>query len=217
MVKLGHISIDGTKIRANASNEKFLDKDDVELLEEIVREIEERIQEGIKVDEEEDEEDDCYEMDEKSLKLKKIKKMKIDKGKIEEVKEKIEKMKEAKGKASYTDPECRYMRSRGLKFCYNAQVSVDSETSIILARDVVNDETDHSQLIPQLEQVKANVKEYPDEVSADNSYYTTDGLLYLVEKGIDGYIGKNTVIEIKTGEKREYKKEEMRYKGRRLL
>jgi hypothetical protein len=43
------------------------------------------------------------------------------------------------------------MRSRGLSFCYNAQISVDSETSIILARDVVNDETDHSQFIPQLE------------------------------------------------------------------
>ena len=42
-------------------------------------------------------------MDEKAVKLRKIKKIKIDRGNIEKVKEKIEKMKEAKGKASYTD------------------------------------------------------------------------------------------------------------------
>jgi len=54
MVKLGHVSIDGTKIRVNASNERYLTMDEVKLLEEIPREV----KEGIRVDGEEDRESD---------------------------------------------------------------------------------------------------------------------------------------------------------------
>lgn len=47
-----------------------------------------------------------------------------------------------------TDPECRFMRSRGLNLCYNAQISIDSYSGIIIVRDVVNDNVDRFQLIP---------------------------------------------------------------------
>jgi len=76
----------------------------------------------------------------------------------------------------------------------------------------VNDETDCSQLIPQLEQVKANTSRYPDELSADNSYYTEENLMYLVEKRIDGYIpDENTIRKIKGKSIRDYQKEELKY------
>jgi transposase len=52
MVHLGHISIDGTKIKANASNEKSLTKDELKFLDKIIRT---EIQKGIEADELEDE------------------------------------------------------------------------------------------------------------------------------------------------------------------
>lgn len=52
MVRLGHLSIDGTKIKANASNSKTLSKDDLSFLEEIIKN---EIQKGIEIDKVEDE------------------------------------------------------------------------------------------------------------------------------------------------------------------
>ena len=52
MVHLGHISIDGTKIKANASNERSLTKDELRFLDKIIRT---EIQKGIEADELEDE------------------------------------------------------------------------------------------------------------------------------------------------------------------
>lgn len=52
MVNLGHISIDGTKIKANASNEKALTKDELKFLDNIIKT---EIQKGIEADELEDE------------------------------------------------------------------------------------------------------------------------------------------------------------------
>lgn len=219
LIKLGHVSIDGTKIRANASNEKWLKRDEVKLLERILEEI----KEGIRVDEEEDKEygeSDGYEMDEKAMeKLRELRRKrkekleKILKEDPDKLKDKIEKMKESKAsKVSITDPECRFMRLKGFEFCYNAQISIDSETGIIVARDVVSDNVDYHQLIPQLEQVKANVGKYPDEVSADNGYYSGKNLMYLFEKGIDAYIpDENTAISDKGGKAKDYQKERLRY------
>jgi len=218
LIRLGHVSIDGTKIRANASNEKYLTRDEVKLLERILEEI----KEGIRVDEEEDEEygeSDGYEMDERAMeKLKelrrkrKLEKMLKEDG-VDKLEDKIEKMKESKAsKVSITDPECRFMRLKGFELCYNAQISIDSESGIIIARDAVNDNVDYYQLIPQVEQVKSNVGRYPDEISADNGYYSGENLVYLAERGINAYIpDENTAIAIKGRDPKDYQKEKLRY------
>jgi len=226
MVKLGHVSIDGTKIRANASNSKYLKKEEVKILEKIVKEI----REGIRVDEEEDKEygdSDGCEMDEKAMKklreLKKKRKAKLEKIRrivekedLNKLEDKIKKMKKNKAsKVSTTDPECRFMRSRGLDLCYNAQISIDSDSGIIVARDVVNDNIDYYQLIPQLEQVKSNTGKYPDEITADNGYYTSENLMYLVERGINAYIpDENTAIAVKGRDPKGYQKEMLRYNAK---
>jgi len=218
LIKLGHVSIDGTKIRANASNEKYLTRDEVKLLERILEEI----KEGIRVDEEKDREygdSDGYEMDEKAMEklreLRRKRKAKLErilKGDLDELEDKIEKMKGNKAsKISITDPECRFMRSRGLDLCYNAQISIDSESGIIVARDVVNDNVDYYQLIPQLEQIRENLG-YPDEISADHGYYSGKNLMYLVEKRIEAYIpDENTAIAIRGRDPKDYQKENLRY------
>ena len=75
-----------------------------------------------------------------------------------------------------------------------------------MARDVIKN-VDYHQLIPQLEQVKANVNKYPVEISADNGYYSGKNLVYLAERGIDAYIpDENTVIAEKGGKAKDYQK-----------
>ncbi|NQE44692.1 hypothetical protein C5S31_01550 [ANME-1 cluster archaeon GoMg2] len=51
MVKLGHLSIDGTKIKASASNFSVLSKEE---LDEIKEAIDQELQKGIEIDEMED-------------------------------------------------------------------------------------------------------------------------------------------------------------------
>jgi len=151
---------------------------------------------------------------EKLRELRRKRKEKLEKIlKEDKLKDKIEKMKESKAsKVSITDPECRFMRLKGFELCYNAQISIDSESGIIIARDVTNENVDYHQLIPQLEQVKTNVNKYPVEISANNGYYSGRNLMYLAENGIEAYIpDENTVIAEKGGKAKDYQKEKLKY------
>jgi hypothetical protein len=56
------------------------------------------------------------------------------------------------------------------RFGYNAQAVVDDQSGLIVAQDVVNDESDNYQLIPMLEQVKENLGEVAEENLADGGY-----------------------------------------------
>ena len=141
ILNLGHLSTDGTKIKANASNNQVLSREDIEWIKEI-------IEKGIKVDEEEDKlygdrrGDELPEGLNNSEKLKekvqeKIKELEKSKGKKlrragkklvekhatgnekqkEKIEEKLEKISEEIEKSgqkavSVTDPEARFMENK---------------------------------------------------------------------------------------------------------
>jgi transposase len=73
--------------------------------------------------------------------------------------------------------EARFMKTRreGTALAYNAQTVVDSG-GLIVAAEVVVDETDHQQLVPMLDQVRANVGQVADETVADAGYHTGEQL-----------------------------------------
>ena len=70
------------------------------------------------------------------------------------------------------DEDARVMKCRnsGNKFAYNAQAVVDQSSGLIVAADVVVDQSDNYQLIPMLEQVKDNVGEVAEQTVADAGY-----------------------------------------------
>ena len=202
MVRLGHVSIDGTKVKANASNYRVIKKKE---LGEIERFIEEELRRGAEEDEREDRlygsDKTGYELlgavGEKGI-VSKIKERfrKGDGGERMRLAETVEK---AMGEleqgerdvVSLTDPESRFMKNkRRFELSYNAQVTVDSYGGIIIANDVVQDIDDSGQLVPQIEQAGENLCEDLSgvEVSADNGYYSVGNLLYLRGRGMDGYI-----------------------------
>lgn len=201
MLSLGHICIDGTKIKANASTYSAVTKDDFSKLKEFVQK---EVEEGIKEDEAEDKIYGDKNIDElpenifdktiaEKLKEKyqsgnKKEKERI-KTKIQSIEKEIEKSESA---ISATDPESRFMpnNKKVTEYSYNPQITADSSLGIIISNDVTSEIRDINQLQPQIKQTEENVGTLPEgtKVSADYGYSSSKNLKFLKENGLDGYI-----------------------------
>jgi len=186
IAKIGHIAIDGTKMRASAGRRRTKGKEKLEKMEdEIEKEIEKILDEASEVDEREDR---LY-GDKRGDELPK------DLQRKEDLIEKIEKAKEVLEKKGWkevniTDPDSRFMQDSdgGIDTSYNTQVAVDGEAQVIVANDVTSEVNDHHQFIPLYEQVVENTGEEPEEVSADCGYYNGENYIYIEENEIDAYL-----------------------------
>lgn len=195
LAKLGNIkvSIDGAKIKANASSK--LTKDEKGLVELIIKtdeEINKMLKEAEEIDNEEDKkygkENRGNELP-KKLQSKLSRKIAIEeayeklKQQKEEMKNKIieekgreliptEKKKIEKMKINITDNDAKFMKERCgvIKPNYNAQISVDEKNQFIIANDVTDECNDTHQLVPMLKKTKENIKENPKSAKADNGY-----------------------------------------------
>jgi transposase/signal recognition particle subunit SEC65 len=209
LVKLGHVSLDGTKIKANASKHKAMSykrmKEEEARLEAEVAELLKRAE---AVDEEEDRR---YGKDKKGDELPKelafresrLKKIREAKAALEaEARLEAEKSPEKgeavvprdKAQRNFTDPDSHIMPAPGGKYfeqAYNAQAAVDSANQIILAAGLTDEPIDKKQAIPMLEQVKANTGELPHKMSADTGYFSQEVVEALTSDGIDVYIPPN--------------------------
>ena len=208
LVKLGHVSIDGTKMKVNASKHKAMSykrmKEEEERLE---AEVQELLKEAEAVDEEEDRK---YGTDKRGDELPKelafresrLKKIREARAALEaEAWAKFEQTKDKDGKATgvpedkaqrnFTDPESRIMPAPGGKQfeqAYNAQAAVDSANQVIVAAEVTDQPSDKRQAVPMMEQVNANTGGLPREMSADAGYFSSDAVTELTDDGIDVYM-----------------------------
>ena len=213
LVKIGNIkvSIDGTKIRANAASKKSKDEKGLKkLLEEIDKEIDDILEEAETIDRKEDEEYGDKRGDELPKELGKLetRKKKI-KEAIEVLKEEkamiqkeiigekgslnaMEKKKISNMKINLTDRDAKYMKERQgvIKTNYNAQISVDEEEQFIVANDISTNAADCNQLIPLTEQTQNNVGGEIEEIKGDSGYHSQDNLEDLEEKVKNGELGK---------------------------
>ncbi len=196
LAKFGNIktSIDGSKVRANASAKLSKDEEGLKkLLEKTKEEINKMFEEAEQIDNEEDEkygkenrgdelpkklqskrsrEKAIREAYEKLKKQKEVMKAKVRKEKNREPTE-TELKKIEKRKINVTDNDAKFMKERNgvIKPNYNVQLSVDEKEQFILANDVVDECNDQHQLIPMLNQTKENLGESPKQAKADNGYY----------------------------------------------
>lgn len=196
LADLGNInlSIDGSKIRANASAKQSKDEEGLQkLLDKIQGEIRKMLEEAERIDKEEDEKygkenrgDELPEhlrskkSREKAIK-EAMKKLKIWK---EKKKAKIKKEKKRdptqaelkkinKTKINITDHDAKFMKERigVIKPNYNTQLSVDEKNQFIIANNVTKQCNDSHQLVSMLSKSEKTIGEKPKSAKADNGYY----------------------------------------------
>jgi len=218
LYSLKHISVDGSKIKANASKKKTKNEEELVEYEEAVKEI-------LKQAEEEDrKEDELY------GKERGINELPEELSTKEKILEKIKKAKEklkAEGlkRINLTDNDARFMKKGdgSIDICYNVQVAVDSDNQIITANEVRKEETDNHLFSSIYEKVKENTSKEPEEVTADAGYYSGETYLYIEENKVNAYIPESRdKKEIGKYDRRKYTydKERDEYicpEGKRLL
>jgi len=196
LIDLSFISIDGSTLKANAGSKRYVDRKGLDKLD---KAIDRMIKDDIALDELEDElygdnaNDGLTGIDRRDIK-KIVREYNQSKDK-KKIKKNIEK---AKGeldkyflkKVSVSDPEARAMQTkkRFSELSYNAQLSV-SKNQIIVANDITQDKHDAHQFIPQVKNIKENVKLRKEtKVGVDCGYSDSINLKFANDEKIDLYV-----------------------------
>ena len=209
LVQLGHVAIDGTKIRANASKHKAMSYDRlIEDEQRLRREIRAMLAESEAVDAAEDSEhgpdrrgDELpVELAHRQSRLKKIREAKqaleADVRKRNDGRGTGGSTPDAKAQRNFTDPESRIMPSAekgAFLQGYNGQLAVDAAHQVIVAADVVQATNDKQQLIPMLEQVIDNCGEIPTACSGDAGYWSEATVEAVEPCGIESFIAPERI------------------------
>jgi len=196
LASLGHISLDGSKFKANSSKHKAMSYGRLKAKEEVLTaEIDALIKQAAQCDEEEDlayKERTGYEIPEDlQHKQKRLAQIEEAKAALESREEALhpEKAIDDKKQISFADKEACIMGKKGdFDYRYNGQISVDSDHQIIVGQHLSQNANDKQELKPALEQVEAATGKLPDNLSADNGYLSGDNLEALDGHPVDAYI-----------------------------
>lgn len=216
LVRLGHVALDGTKVKANASKHKAMSY-------KRMRETEARLREEVATwfqrAQAEDQSEDAEYGDRRGDEMPDWVANKMERlAKIEEAKAALED--EARQEAAarkrddddgppapsrpkhhadgtpghdsqrnFTDPESRILKARdGYMQGYNAQAAVDAERQIIVATEVFAAQNDAPFLDEMLGQIRANTGRQARELSADFGYLSDANLRACGRRHVEPYI-----------------------------
>src|SRR6266566_4556139 len=173
LVKLGHVALDGTKIKANASKHKAMS---YARMEDRATELEAEVAKWLSTAEAAEAEAEAKREAEGRRKG----------GRQAAPPSSVP---DAKAQKNFTDPQSRIMKSKdGFVQAYNAQAAVDAEAQIIVAQDVTQSAVDCGQLMPMTDAIETNLGRQPAQLSADAGYCSEANLAGLEARDIDGYV-----------------------------
>ena len=207
MVSLGHVSLDGSKFKANTSKHKAMSYGRLKAKEkELTEEIEDLLTKAAKCDKEEDEEyqdKTGYEIPEElKIKEQRLARIKEAKGALEKREQELNPGKKIddKKQISFADKEARIMGKKGaFDYSYNGQVSVDEDNQIIVGQHLSQNVNDKQEVKPALEEIKETTDDLPDKMSLDNGYMSGNNLEAFEDKETDVYIATGK------GEKKDHR------------
>jgi transposase len=196
LVELGHVALDGTKIKANASKHKAMSYSRMKEAEPaLTKTVEEWMSQARDAD---DDDDRTHGPDRRgdetpswmANKQSRLEKLRAAKAALEAEAEAAGKeAPDDKAQRNFTDPDSRIQKTKdGYIQGYNAQAAVDHANQIIVACDVGQSTADSPQLEPMVDQIIANTGAVPNEMSADAGYCSDNNLKVLEERGIDAYV-----------------------------
>jgi transposase len=221
LAKVGTIALDGTKVKANASRHKAMSyermkAEEIRLKEEIAK----LLADAEAADTAEDSEhgpdrrgdelpEELARRQSRLAKIQAAKKLLEERARNEAAEEAARRQAEGKsppatppGEAvpdpkdqiNFTDPESRIMKAsnKGWDQCGNAQ-AVTNEHQIILAADVTQQANDVRQMVPMVDQARANldaadVKDAIKAALGDAGYYSETNATELEQRGIEAYL-----------------------------
>lgn len=207
LISLGHVSLDGSKINANASKYKSISRGRLKKkIEKIQNEIKELFDKAEQTDLEEDNEDKPSENilpTELATKKERLAKLEQALKDLNEQKpeEKAKNQKEAdKKQINFVDKESCIMQTRhnGVQQAYNGQIAVDEQHGFIVGVGLTNDPFDDDQLIPLLKHVEKTNGRLPEKVTADTGYFTAENINFCNERTLDAYIAATSEGKLKT-------------------
>ncbi len=208
LVKLGHVALDGTKVRANASKHQAMSYGRMKEKEaQLQAEVDELLRRAQEVDEEEDRR---YGKDRRGDEL--PEELSFREGRLRKIREAKAALKaqakaeaeqaEADGKQhpgtpsdkaqrNFTDPDSSIMPGPGgrdFQQSYNCQAVVDQEHQVIVAARATNQPSDKQQAATMIEETINNTGAVPKEVSADAGYYSAKAVEELCALGVDPFV-----------------------------
>ena len=204
LVRLGHVSLDGTKVRANASKHKAMSYERLLVKRKLLEaEIEGWFKRAEAEDGEEDAEhgsdDDGFSLPEDWRETaKRLVKIAAAEALLEEkARERAERegldpdtaVVSPKAQTNFTDPDSRIMHTPdGFQQGYNCQVAVDAESQVIVAQEVSQAPPDVQRLVPMLEQIIELNGQAPRELTADAGYPSESNFAALAAAGVHAVI-----------------------------
>jgi transposase len=197
LVSLGHVALDGTKIKANASKHKAMSYERMgESERRLKREVKDWFERAGSADEAEDRQHGAGRGGDELPDWVADKQRRIQK--IREAKAALEAEARVQGKEvpkpdaqrNFTDPDSAIMGKRGKEYvqAYNGQAAVDEKAQVIVAQSLSNCAADAQQLEPILKQIKINTGRQAREFSADAGYCSEGNLALLARHHVDSYI-----------------------------
>lgn len=214
LVKLGHVALDGTKVKANASKHKAMSYEYMgKRSEELKAEVARLLAEAEATDKAEDARHGKGRRGDELPAELRFREQRLKK--IQEAKQALEAEAreqaalaadpvtgkpgtvaavavKPKAQRNFTDPDSRIMKDGATKAfvqAFNGQVAVDSKHQIIVAAGVTQECNDKHQVEPMVERMKANLGGLcPKKMSLDNGYYSDENVEFLRGAGIDAYV-----------------------------
>jgi transposase len=210
-IKLGRVSLDGTKRKANASKHKAMSYGRMKEKQlQLKEEVKQLLEQAEAADEAEDRQygskrgdelpEELQRRETRLAKIKQAKKVLQQRARDKATEEgksaaEVKQAKpEDKDQYNFTDPESRIMKGAdGFVQGYNAQAAVEPTLLLIVGQKVTEANNDKQQLIPMVELIEQQSGQRPEAILADNGYCSEENLEHLEsaarpERKIEGFI-----------------------------
>jgi transposase len=196
LASLGHVSLDGSKFKANSSRHKAMSYKFLKEKEQALgKDVDALIKQAHACDAEEDaayQEKTGYELPEDlAFKQQRLTAIKAAKKALEAREEALNPGQpiDAKKQISFADTEARIMGKRGdFDYRYNGQISVDSDHQIIVGQHLSQNANDKQEVKEGLESIEKSTGQLPEKMSLDNGYQSGSNLDALEQAGVEAYV-----------------------------
>ena len=185
--RLGHVAIDSTRVKANASPNRADSEEKLRAERAKIRRQIRRWQQACSAE-------DPNEAP--GLEVAAQERARLER-QLEEIPHRLERLKKSGLKRrSVSDPDSRFLKERqGFVLGYTVTMAASLDQLIVEQR-VTQQATDHEALLPMVEGVKRRCGETPREVSADSGFFALDSLQGLAEQKIDAYVPDSNLARV---------------------